>query len=396
MGLRTKRSREERGFVLVLALLFLLVLTLIGVSSINTTTFDNIISGNQRISKQAFYVAEAGINEFTGRFRPEATGEIADNNPTSTEWMLFLSKREERAQAIGYRGTDNPNHVFVESLENGLDYGVAIGHKVANNTVVTWAGYPVYMAMSHGFTSEGGKKVIEVELRKVPDVDPPAALYSKSPVKIMGSSSQISGLDQCPIDGAPRDKPGIITTTPTITESGSPTINGSPEDQVTSSPLNLPLKEMVDFFKDNADLTYDHSVDQTLPGYSDDWGEPRSEDAQVPLEYEGPMNVIYFDMHGDKELTLSGGSHGAGLLLVDGDLELHGGFSWYGVIIVTGTFSCAGGGEKNITGGVLVGGASSVDVGGDATILYCSEAVMRLRDKLQFAPVRVVQWREIF
>ena len=395
MGLRTKRSRGERGFVLVLALLFLVLLTLIGVSSINTTTVDNMISGNQRISKQAFYVAEAGINEFTGRFRPEATGEITDNNPSSTEWRLFLSRKTERARGIGYT-SGNLNHFLIGSLENELDYGVMIEHKVENNKVVTWAGYPVYRATSYGFTSEGGNKVIEVEIRKVPDVDPPAPLYSKSPVKIMGSSSQISGLDKCPIDGVSQDKPGIITTTPTITESGSPTIDGSPEAQVTSSLLNLPLKEMVDYFKDNADFTYDYSVDQTLPGYSDDWGVPKSNGAQVPLAYAGQMNVVYFDMHGDKELTLSGGSHGAGLLLVDGDLELHGGFSWYGVIIVTGTFSSAGGGEKNITGGVLVGGESSVDVGGDATILYCSEGVKRLRDKLKFAPLKVVQWKEIF
>jgi Tfp pilus assembly protein PilX len=39
----------------------LLVLTLIGISSINTTTFETSISGNERMGTDAFYAAEAGI-----------------------------------------------------------------------------------------------------------------------------------------------------------------------------------------------------------------------------------------------------------------------------------------------------------------------------------------------
>jgi hypothetical protein len=53
--------RSERGFALVIALLILLVLTLIGISSINTTTFETSISGNERVGTDAFYAAEAGI-----------------------------------------------------------------------------------------------------------------------------------------------------------------------------------------------------------------------------------------------------------------------------------------------------------------------------------------------
>jgi type IV pilus assembly protein PilX len=47
--------RNEKGLVLIIALLILLILTLIGISAINTTTFESKISGN------AFYASEAGI-----------------------------------------------------------------------------------------------------------------------------------------------------------------------------------------------------------------------------------------------------------------------------------------------------------------------------------------------
>jgi len=53
--------RSERGFALIIALLVLLVLTLIGISAINTTTFETSISGNERVGTDAFYAAEAGI-----------------------------------------------------------------------------------------------------------------------------------------------------------------------------------------------------------------------------------------------------------------------------------------------------------------------------------------------
>ncbi len=54
--------REEKGVVIVVALLLLLVLTLIGISAINTTSFESIISGNERTANSAFYASEAGIH----------------------------------------------------------------------------------------------------------------------------------------------------------------------------------------------------------------------------------------------------------------------------------------------------------------------------------------------
>jgi PilX N-terminal len=58
---RKNLLQNEKGVILVIALLLLLVLTFIGISSINTTSFDNIISGNERLSNAAFYASEAGI-----------------------------------------------------------------------------------------------------------------------------------------------------------------------------------------------------------------------------------------------------------------------------------------------------------------------------------------------
>jgi hypothetical protein len=51
--------RDERGVALVVGLFILLVLTVIGFSSISTTTFETSIAGNERVGTDAFYAAEA-------------------------------------------------------------------------------------------------------------------------------------------------------------------------------------------------------------------------------------------------------------------------------------------------------------------------------------------------
>jgi len=53
---------NEKGMVWVLALLMLLVLTLLGISSVSTSIFETNISGNDRFGADAFYAAEAGIH----------------------------------------------------------------------------------------------------------------------------------------------------------------------------------------------------------------------------------------------------------------------------------------------------------------------------------------------
>ena len=50
---------NDEGFVLVASLLMITVLTLVGVLSIHTTTFEVQISGNDRVAKVNFYEAES-------------------------------------------------------------------------------------------------------------------------------------------------------------------------------------------------------------------------------------------------------------------------------------------------------------------------------------------------
>lgn len=52
--------REETGTAIVIALIMMVVLTLIGLASTYTSTFEMKLSGNKRGSTEAFYTADAG------------------------------------------------------------------------------------------------------------------------------------------------------------------------------------------------------------------------------------------------------------------------------------------------------------------------------------------------
>jgi hypothetical protein len=108
------------------------------------------------------------------------------------------------------------------------------------------------------------------------------------------------------------------------------------------------------------------------------------------------MNIVYFNMNGDKTIKLAGGSRGAGILLVEGNLEINGGFTWYGIILATGAVAYTGSGPKNVTGGVMAGenAPTGIEIDENAGILYCSAVSKRLKDVIP--PLKITRWREIF
>ena len=375
----------ERGFALVFSLMILLMVTLLAMAAISTSVVDLKIGSNDLSSKKAFYVAEAGWNEFTARFK---TGEIRDLAPANTGWKTFLASNVGRAAGIGYDQA-NADHQYIQTVQGQLDYAVQVKHLVNGSNVVTRAGHPVYVVTSHGWHDEG-KKTVEVTLNQSPGLDPRAALYSKTSIHVKGSSTVINGMDHC----GTRNVPGIITMSDTIAISGSPVIDGLPNAQEVSSSLNLPLDEYVTYLKEYANYRYAYTDNRTLTGM--DWGSlTGGGSTSEPLIPTGNANIVYFNMNGVNTIKLAGGCHGEGILLVNGNLEINGGFAWYGIVIATGALTFSGGGEKNITGGVLAGNMTSVevDVAGNVGILYCSDVLRYLQQRVP--TFRIAQWRKL-
>ncbi len=381
---------NQRGMILVVGLMLLLVVTGIGLAIMNSSIFELQISGNHRSSNQAFYVAEAGAEDARTRINVSKSSlPINDTDLTNPNWEVVIGT-QERANEKGLGSVAR-----YDKLNASLDYFVDVKHKVdASNQVLRWGdankdGIPeenttfgsiIYVINSEGNIPDGGKKRIRTEVTHFPPINVPSSLYTKATTKIQGSSTKIDGNDGC---GA-GSLPGIISHQ-NVTITGSPTINGSPA-YVENSPLNVDVAKMIESLRDYANYSYENGSGTTRSGMN--WGSPWLPNVESVSSCDA-NNIVYH--HGSVKFT--GGTTGCGILLVEGDLELNGGFVWHGVILVTGCVKYTGGGEKNVTGALLAGGTTDVDVvGGNAAILYCSTAIKKQTDNL---PLTILRWAEL-
>ncbi len=74
-----KRLNDQKGVALVIALLMMVVLTLIGLASVFSSSFEIKLSGNKRGSTDAFYSADSGIQVVTAKIENFDLGKYVNN-----------------------------------------------------------------------------------------------------------------------------------------------------------------------------------------------------------------------------------------------------------------------------------------------------------------------------
>jgi len=419
---KKKFFRNEKGIVLVVTLLIMMVLTLLITTAIMTSTIDLKITGNYKTSEMAFYAAEAGVEEARGRLRLTAvTGVIiSDTDPTSSTWERYIGTVANCTE-LGFN-SGNSHHNRVDSLQSNLNYVVKIIHKTNSSGQILYfgdansdgkpeqnltTGMVIYVVTSLGKSVTSQKK-LTVEICHVPPISVPGALYVEATTTIKGTSTHVLGVD--PVTGVDPcggpGKHGIVSASlpGTVHYDGNPVINGTgnptgvPPDAVFNQP-NMDIQAMIDSLKGSANFSYNvTSTTQTtssIPGAGDNWGTPVAGATQSsPSTCTVPTtvpNIVYYNTN-NTYIRLSGGTQGCGILIVDGDLDVSGGFQWNGVVIVSGSVIFTGGGGKNITGGLLAGSDVDADiVGGDANIIYCSDAI---NNQTVNSPLRKLSWKE--
>jgi len=404
---RCVACRNEKGMVLIIALIFTCLLAMLGTTAVMTTTTDVKIGANYRDSEQAFYAAQAGVEEATARLRAGVAGAIDDQQPAEIGWRAYIGDLA-KAKDRGYDSSSGM-HVRYESLQSSLDYTVVIRHQTnGEGNMVYWgdtdgngsnelnalSGENVYVVSGHGSFADS-HKTIEVEITRVGPVTVPAALYGEATTTVHGDKTNINGTDAC----GGTDKPGIVTTeaTGSLTTNGEPHITGAggSEPDIVYDGTDSDIEAIVISFKDSADFSYEvdsatHTVD-TTPGPGDGWGDPIP--GPTPQDpYSCTSNHVIHYETGGTYVRLGDGVSGCGVLLIEGDLEVEGSFSWYGLVAVTGSVLFGGPGDRNITGSVMAGGAVVLDVtGGSTNIVYCSSAITAQTQKL---PLRFLSWKE--
>ena len=211
---------NERGAVLVIGLIFMAILSILGTSAYLTTSNELKISSNYKTSKQAFYIAEAGIQEALHRLNLSSDdgnfiGETPGDTPTpgwgryivlqidqdmfkeDPDWDLSDSGLDDDFDNDEDGTTDETGETYLETATiqtvdgTELNYRwVKIRYKIEdaqynngtnNNEVVLYGqdfGYgsdapatgthPVIVITSTGTADNNSKKTITVEATKLP------------------------------------------------------------------------------------------------------------------------------------------------------------------------------------------------------------------------------------
>ncbi len=392
--------KDERGFILILALVTMVAMTVIGLSLIMNITVDLQLSKNERELKQAFQLAEGGIQEAIARLHLSTTqgeyiGELAaDANYRTTSWNSDNSKDfgigvggdRESADSLDYTVTieyldetnsegfcDSNDNVSPNtegnassppaSCENATEEIVMYGQdfKVAPTlTEISYGKLPVYRVVSTG-TSGNTSRTIEAFIgASALYTDTEYGLNTNQCITANGGSNNLGTVLQG--DGCACD--------PDITGSCAP--NKTAAEVSTTYDMQYYLGEELSSIIDMADEKHwcngatcsDAGDDIPSSGAIDtvvtDWGDPTGDTYST---------MIYIDNDTGKEATLTGTYSGRGILIVTGDLRLNGNFTYEGLIYVFGTLTFGGGGSSlNVTGGVMANNA--ITTNGGITVTY--------------------------
>ena len=260
---------------------------------------------------------------------------------------------------------------------------------------------PVWLLTSLAVTPQlgsvpGSRRITQMELAFAPpiQVNVPATVSTEAPITLQGSSTSIDAFDYCSCNtnscttangvrtcaSFPGKSCGAskyaVYTQGTITINGGPTGNTTNGTNLSSSgvtqqnaswPFNV--GNMITTYKASsvspswagsctgtanftaippvyeACGTQTSQVFGTFPGVPAA-GQPVNDSAAVP-------QITYIP--GSVQLTSN--ASGAGVLVVDGDLDIHGGLNFYGLILVRGQVKFTGGGSSgtNLYGAILAG-----------------------------------------
>ena len=355
---------NERGFILVVALVLLVTLTLVGTTARIMTSTDIKIGGNYSKSQKALQVAMAGVEH--GREVLRALN--ASSLDTKTFSDELAAKVGSNAMLEGYDSDDDPL-VNPTSL-GGSNYVVYLTNDLVDGATNQADSNARVLITSVGEGPANAFAKVEIEVIRGGGLTTPSPLYAKEDVTGNGSSLSIDGNDDCATP-APA-LPPVYTKSPAETDlNGNPTINGNPPSAV-EGPIDLDIISYIQTLKAGATVV---TTDQNGTNFGDS-----TNYVSLYSDTSDPYNV--------QGLKIRNGI-GYGILLVDGDLSLGGGFAWNGLILVSGTLTFnGGGGGINIRGAVLAN--QTVDINGNIDIRYDS---CKVDKSLASAGLTVVSWK---
>lgn len=399
MRIWRKMLANDQGMILVISLLILALLLGAGVGAIVSTQTDLKTSSNLKNGKQAFYLAEAGVNRALQQMaNGDGTNDFSTVSASSSTTTLFSN----------------------ESLGQGsytVTAQVVSGSSPVRVKVTSTGCVPAANPCSSG----NSQVVIEAQFKAYSIGPPPGTItLVGSSASFAGGNSNAKKLNgnEATGCGSTPSKPVVAVTDGASETAVQTAIDGSkpatyitsyadgPTDDIVASGAVADIKNAYGF--DYTSLTdLESLMDRVRRGANEvvaSGGTPTN------LGSVGSEKIVFVD--GDLTLGASSGS-GAGILAVKGNLSMHGNVSYTGLILVIGKgfMTRFGGGNGQLKGATIVakvvgpdgvygtaddviGSTPTADTsgGGNSDYLYCSTVIDRAFSRL----LTQVNWKEVF
>lgn len=422
-----------QGAALVTVLIFMVSLLLLGSAAWILSNAEINFSAKDRHKVQAFYFAEAGIEEVRGRLKGASGSPDHIEDPSSNPdplWSAYI------ITSNSWQYNDDPNYnsnytnyfptkgsipdlantsKTVNSLQTDKSYWVKIRHKReydaerAGHTVGNTLYYDGDGNTSGGHTADNPGSIIYYGYRNSSSTTLEEFTTTSSnpqtgkPVEVIYSNGTITNISKkIQVDVASSALPPILgalycasasgngnvaidgndscsdSSVPSIAYVNSETLSGGsvtldpPSQQVTET---IPISSYIDSMKSQATITLTSDQNDLSIGSADNY------------------EIVYCDatiLSPDQELDLKNLT-GYGILLVDGDVYFGGNLDWYGIIIASGNvdFYGGGGGDRNVYGAVLAGSIAALY--GSMSIQYSSCEV----DNTNQSNYKISRWEEL-
>jgi hypothetical protein len=419
----TRCPSSERGAALITALMVATLVLAAGGALILTTGMSSTTAIDATAEMQAFYGAEAGLQQSLSALRGNVTPhDIAAGTKLSFRNAITRDKTNASTDLntaplrlsgwlqYNYTSTGSafPDRVKVNPTDNtyspltGIAFNVVISDP--DNTCATCGDPPRLVIQSTGYGPKGAIKRLEMVVhRNYFNFSLPAAitLAGGSAMTFNMGSSNASGYTGNDIYSSPlAGVPAVAVSSANLTQAqtGIDDLNalGGGTDQVTpSTAVALTSTNTPDFLstadKARAFLTSSRDIAQ---------GDGRYFATQAAvtdgLGTSGAPKTTFIDNYGGAAVSLGAGYQGCGLLIVTGELITSGNTDFEGVILVLGAgiFNRNGNGNGHIDGGIIVASFDpsptattgfnsptfSVNGGGNSDVRYNSDAVRKAFD----------------
>jgi Tfp pilus assembly protein PilX len=350
--MKLNRIINQKGIALIAAILMLVVLSVLGIIAVNVTTIGAKITGNTRTSKQAFYLAEAGVERAREllRTRLMVSGvKLSDelNSVKGVDGVLVDS-----AVVSNFSTADDIPYINSTTLGNG-SFKVYLTNDAAEGVTSTTDTNGRVTLTSFGNGPDNSQAIIQVTVLKAGGVPAlPGAITMPGPnAAFNAGSSNVSTYS------GDATHPAIAVNSGTSQTSIITGIQGPPDRSskytgmgITPSVVNMTIPDPW------GNLTKLQSLYQNLQGMADFTS---STAPGFTLGNTSNPKVVVID--GD--YTMGGGSSGAGILLVTGTLTLNGNINYDGMVLVMGKGSIIrnGGGCGVISGGIFIANIAGPD-----------------------------------